>query len=495
MDKFRLLVCGDYAEEFAWAARKGNIEDMEIIAFPCLCQDKTAGPVAQELLKDATDGAVICSRHCEILSLMSTGHNLLIWSSDSCATSLIGDGLPGYISRSGGYLLTLGWLRNWRQRLAAQGFDQQTARMFYKDCCKELVFLDAGVEPQAGAMLQEISEYLGLPHVAIPVQQDTLLVLLRSLQCNWRLQRAGKEEQSKLKTLQASAAESAAIVDIMGRLAIATSKREAIERIKHIFISVLGAGEFRFWDSEYSSADIPAETRLFFGEEVRNYILDEGASSFIVKIRSHDRVFGAVEAGQFLFPEQIDRYLSFAVAIAPVCGLVLANIDNYERLLQSEQELQHLSFHDDLTGLKNRNFLATLLDKGGNAKGSTVFMFDLDGLKRVNDQFGHLEGDLLIVGAAQILRDCFRETDVVARVGGDEFLVIAYDCERECAEMLARRLDDKIAEHNLSNDRQYLNIALSRGYTQPETADEALTSVIRRADELMYRNKRSKRSD
>jgi diguanylate cyclase (GGDEF)-like protein len=496
MGTYKLFVCDNYAREFAWAIREGGLEDLDVVAFPCMCQDKKAKAITQELLRTSQcggeEGCIICGKHCDILTVLPADNRLAVRSSDFCATPLAGEGLLSYLAQRGGYLLTLGWLKHWQERLAAQGFDQQTARSFFGDFCKELVFLDAGIEPQAEEMLQAMSQYLGLPYVVVPLQQETLLVLLRSLLCTWQLHSCNSDNRAKVSVLQASAAEYAAILDVMGKIAMAKTKREAIDKIKDIFTMVLGAGQFRFWDSEYSSAEIPVQTRLFFGETVRTYILDKTQGTFTVKIQSQDRVFGAAEVGQFLFPDQIDRYLNFAVAVAPVCGLALANIENYEKLLQSEQDLQYLSFHDELTGLKNRNFLATLLETEHTAAGSSVFMMDLDGLKRVNDNYGHLEGDLLILGAAQMLRESFRETDVVARIGGDEFVVIARGCDKACADMLAARLTDKIAQHNQANTRDYLNLSLSMGHTQTPAEGESLEVAMRRADELMYQDKRSK---
>lgn len=496
MQTFKLFICENYSAEFCWASREGGIDNITVVPFSCMCQDKRAKPAVEELLRETVtageQGTILCGKHCDILSLLSEGSKFSVRSTDFCAAPLAGDGLLSFIGSRGGYIITLGWLQHWQQRLAGQGFDRETARLFFKDFCKELIFLDAGIEPLAESMMQELSEYLDIPFSVVALQQDTLLVLLQSLICDWQLKRSDKGNLARLNTLQASAAESAAILDVMGKIAVASSKREAIDKIKEIFTSVLGAKQFRFWDSELGSAEMSPETRLFFGESVRTYILDQAANRFTVKIQSQDRVFGAAEVGQFLFPEQINRYLNFAVAIAPVCGLALANIENYERLLQSEQNLQYLSSHDKLTGLRNRHFLATMCNDEKPLVGSTVFMFDLDGLKQVNDSYGHLEGDLLIAGAAQVLRECFRETDVVARIGGDEFVVIARDCDQDCAGMLAARLGEKIAEHNRVNTRKYLNIQLSMGYTHALAEGETLEAAMQRADALMYEHKRSK---
>src|SRR5690606_30591217 len=93
-----------------------------------------------------------------------------------------------------------------------------------------------------------------------------------------------------------------------------------------------------------------------------------------------------------------------------------------------ERALQSLTIVDDLTGLYNRRGFLTLAERhlklAIRKKAGLFLLFaDLDGLKQINDTFGHLEGDRALVSAAQILRQSFRSADIIARLGGDEFTV------------------------------------------------------------------------
>src|SRR4051812_44866890 len=137
----------------------------------------------------------------------------------------------------------------------------------------------------------------------------------------------------------------------------------------------------------------------------------------------------------------------------PLCALLqLQDIDERKHL---ERQLEYLADHDPVTGLYNRRRferelgreLAYLRRYGGCG---AVLMIDLDDLKRVNDRFGHAAGDQLIAGVAGLLRARLRSTDVVARMGGDEFAVLVPRASLAEAERLAGELNEVVRESGAS---------------------------------------------
>jgi len=159
-------------------------------------------------------------------------------------------------------------------------------------------------------------------------------------------------------------------------------------------------------------------------------------------------------------------------------------------------ELQRMSFVDELTGLRNRRgFLAfaqqqvKLADRTKN--GFLLPLADLDGLKSINDAFGHREGDLVLIETTRVLKETFRESDIIARIGGDEFAVIAIEAGPDSAEILRDRLSKNLEASNGGGSRRYtLSISLGIATYDPEhpcTIDELLV----RADAGLYDQKRS----
>jgi two-component system, cell cycle response regulator len=159
-----------------------------------------------------------------------------------------------------------------------------------------------------------------------------------------------------------------------------------------------------------------------------------------------------------------------------------------------QTELHALSLTDDLTGLYNRRGFLTLaaedLRQARRRRGELVLAFaDLDGLKSINDRYGHVEGDRAIRDAAVILRQTFRDSDLVARLAGDEFVVLLREATADATDRARVRLARRLQEHNDAKLRPY-ELALSMGFARERVLDEAsLERLIAAADEAMYHNK------
>jgi diguanylate cyclase (GGDEF)-like protein/PAS domain S-box-containing protein len=166
---------------------------------------------------------------------------------------------------------------------------------------------------------------------------------------------------------------------------------------------------------------------------------------------------------------------------------------------RAEAALQSLSLVDELTGLYNRRgFLAvseqSLAEIRLNEKIPAIVYADLDGLKEINDSLGHHQGDRALARAAEILKDSFRSSDIVARIGGDEFVVLAALAHDESAESLSQRLQENFAASNASKIRPY-NLALSVGIAHfDDKQNHSIEELMAEADRAMYEDKRRKRS-
>jgi len=159
---------------------------------------------------------------------------------------------------------------------------------------------------------------------------------------------------------------------------------------------------------------------------------------------------------------------------------------------QAEEELRHMSTHDPLTGLYNRFFFEeelARLEGGRPPYPVTILIADVDGLKNVNDRYGHMSGDELIKTVAEALRASFRAEDVVARLGGDEFGVILSNSDRRFAEQAVQRIYENLGGFNRTSGS--VGIDLSIGIATARE-DETLNETIKRADRNMYQHKNVK---
>ncbi len=162
-----------------------------------------------------------------------------------------------------------------------------------------------------------------------------------------------------------------------------------------------------------------------------------------------------------------------------------------------EEKLQTLSHTDELTGLYNRRGFFTLAEQQLNLakrmkKGIFMLYADLDDLKKINDKCGHQEGDLALTKTADILKKTFRESDIIARVGGDEFVVIPVGIIGDYIEDVSKRLQKNLDIYNAGEKRAYkLSLSVGIAYFDPEnpcSVDELLVQ----GDKLMYEQKKRK---
>ena len=164
-----------------------------------------------------------------------------------------------------------------------------------------------------------------------------------------------------------------------------------------------------------------------------------------------------------------------------------------QELARSNALLENLSLIDDLTGLYNRKGFFALADhrvKLANRTGEpfSIAFVDLDGLKRINDTFGHQEGNRALVDAANVLRECFRESDILARLGGDEFAIFIAEAEESRIASIMSRIQQNLAACNRPG-RDY-RLSFSTGIVSaggPNTSD--LGTLLALADALMYQQK------
>lgn len=164
-----------------------------------------------------------------------------------------------------------------------------------------------------------------------------------------------------------------------------------------------------------------------------------------------------------------------------------------------QQQLQNQSIKDDLTGLHNRRgFLLhaeqLLRTARRERTGFLILFLDLDGLKFINDTYGHAEGNKAIMEAADVLRSCLRSSDLLARLSGDEFAALAMNSSATAEGALRARLDQLLAAVNAKPNRTYpLGFSVGMLACGPND-DHSMESLLAQADALMYEDKRRKRA-
>ena len=236
-------------------------------------------------------------------------------------------------------------------------------------------------------------------------------------------------------------------------------------------------------NEEFMSASLDTDRRVGHGPS---------AAVVAFPLRCRARTIGALVA--------LDPVPSLDVPklSAPLLATLRVMLEAPALALDTTMQLQRglaLSVTDDLTGLYNSRYLKQVLHRESkrasrSGRPLSLLFIDLDGFKYVNDNHGHLSGSRALVEAAGVMRGCARETDIVARFGGDEFAVVLPDTGSEGAVAVGERYRERISAHPfLGTEGLDIHLTASVGVaTLPDMAASA-EELIKAADTAMYRVK------
>ncbi|PLX41785.1 MAG: hypothetical protein C0608_04120 [Deltaproteobacteria bacterium] len=187
--------------------------------------------------------------------------------------------------------------------------------------------------------------------------------------------------------------------------------------------------------------------------------------------------------------------------------LALLQPSNLERVIRYAIErhrlvstLRELSLVDPLTCLYNRRAFFTLgkrqLKLALRTQTSvTLYFIDMDGLKKINDERGHAVGDKYLLGAAEVFKETFRESDLVARIGGDEFAALAVEAEEEGEGSIESRLVERVKKYNSTHSKDGGSLSLSVGKAICTAGNTCtLEALLSAADRKMYEVKKAKKA-
>jgi diguanylate cyclase (GGDEF)-like protein/PAS domain S-box-containing protein len=311
---------------------------------------------------------------------------------------------------------------------------------------------------------------------------------------------------------------SSSLVTYQGRHAILSIARDITERKRaereieerRLYLEgVLGAAPDAIVtaDARHRIVEWNAGAERLFG-----YSREEAIGRYLDHLITHPDVFEeaigftqVVRSGREVSPVETVRYrkdgssVDVIVAASPILvgdelvGVVAVYTDITQRK-RMEEALRASLLVDELTGLYNRRGFLTLgqqqLKTAHRAKSKMSLLFaDFDDLKRINDTLGHHEGDLALIDIADVLKEIFRESDIIARIGGDEFVVLVIETDGVSAEILTTRLQENLEARNAREDRRYkLSLSVGIARYDPESPC-SIDELLARADRSMYEQK------
>lgn len=289
-----------------------------------------------------------------------------------------------------------------------------------------------------------------------------------------RAEEALKKSEEQYRSLVESTDDSICVVDRNYRYVFINKKH----------LKRLGLSDDGYIGRLYNEFHSPEETKLFI--EKADKVFNRGESVY------HE--YQSLRDGRYflltLSPAQIVDGIIKAITV------ISKEITDYKKM---QDQLRELSLTDQLTCIYNRRGLFTLVDrmlKQAKRQKKGIFMLyaDIDNLKEINDTFGHKEGDAALIETANILKTNYRESDIIARIGGDEFVVIPVGTAGDDIEKIVDRLEKSLEIYNSERKHDYrLSLSIGVTYYDPENPC-SIEELLIQADELMYKHKKIKRT-
>ncbi|MDW7669108.1 MAG: diguanylate cyclase, partial [Bacillota bacterium] len=208
-------------------------------------------------------------------------------------------------------------------------------------------------------------------------------------------------------------------------------------------------------------------------------------SDFIAKRLKSEKVEYRIRCsdGTYLWWETIGNLI---IEDDELKGIVFSSRDITEGKIHREK-IKRLSYKDHLTGLYNRRYFESELKKLDTKSNFplTIVMGDVNGLKLINDSFGHSVGDKLLINAAKIIKKSCREDDIIARIGGDEYAILLTQTTSDEVEKIIKRIKTHSKEKNIKG----IEISISFGYASKTNNNETINQIFKKAEDKMYKNK------
>jgi diguanylate cyclase (GGDEF)-like protein len=229
------------------------------------------------------------------------------------------------------------------------------------------------------------------------------------------------------------------------------------------------------------------------------YVFSENLVNRIVKLQKlssgiKEGNFSGIELLKIDKPkDELDHLRNDLVDTALTIGRLLSELEEKNR------ELQELAYYDTLTGLPNRRFFfehASLIfeEVKRYEKPLSLLVMDIDYFKRINDTYGHDVGDLVLKTFADVLRGIVRQSDICARFGGEEFVVLLPNTDLEGAKVLAERIRTAVAKNPVEHGSIVIVFTVSIGASQYRKGMQNIDELIKEADIALYRAKEGGRN-
>jgi len=338
---FCILTCANFHAEIQACLDEEGWSDVACVVLPSRCgRPPLSWDEISTVLPSNCTQLVLLGRACHAGLGTPPVHfpPTRVLTQEQCFHLIAGARLVSQAIAEGCYLMSPGWLKNWRAQLATLGFAPDSANEFFQDFAKELVLLDTGVDPESPQHLQEMTAAVGLPGRTLPVGLDHVRLLLRNLVLEWRLDEARQNAREQHRQHTKALADHVTALDLLGRLTRQRSEAEVLAGMEDLFRMLFAPAVYHYLhNADATAPGLPAETQECMRALEQTFAWTPNQSGFVLRLTSGQASLGFIYVDEFQFPQFKEQYLNLALAMVDVCDLSLESARTRKRLIEAEK--------------------------------------------------------------------------------------------------------------------------------------------------------------
>jgi len=374
MKRLCIVNCASFSRETENAAASGDFDAVSVAHYPSRCGRP---PLRWDEIRQAVtspeqfDAIHIFGGSC-LAHLGAPPPDLAhccVIQFEYCMEMIAGNHTVSNLVTGGAYLVTPGWLAEWRQHIAEWGFTDETAREFFAESSRQIVLLDTGVRAGVAVEVAAFAAFVAQPFTLMPIGLDLMRLRMQLCQEQWRTECAKKAEN----LAQRQFADYAMAFDLLSTLVRGVDEREVVLQTINLYQMLFAAAEasfIRFEDGLPVSVVLggfgkDAEPDAFIreaGQLNNEYQLLPAASGFLLKVSHGTRTLGVIRIAGIALPEHLETYLNLALATIGVCALALQNAHAFQVIADKNQELAqaHSALQNTHTQLLQQEKMASI---------------------------------------------------------------------------------------------------------------------------------------
>lgn len=341
--RLAIFVCETFTPEVIAALREEGFSDVEVRAFPLNCGSPLLS--AEELMKMLNEASTSAT-HMHYLgsSCIQLQHeasaipdHVSVTQLPQCFDILIPSDLTSRLISEKKYLVSSGWLPFFKQQIFGWGFDQETARKFFRESASELLLVETGVGKETDSLMGEISQFIDMPFSTLHIGLCHCRLQLRGIVLGWRYRMERETTRTQMVSLTRKTADYSMAFDQISELAQVSDETEIMHKISKM-ITLLFAPK--------RSSYIPAASErkkhpvVLIPPPAGRKTRETKETSFSIQVLSNNENIGRIEVVDVMFPQYIDQYQTLSPILGKLFGLVISNAKRYETIKRHEEQLQ-----------------------------------------------------------------------------------------------------------------------------------------------------------